>query len=266
MELKNSDGVTEKEFLERYNPNDYQRLSATVDMLILGMSKNLDSLKLLLTKRQNHPFIGQWSLVGGFIPIDKSGYETACDVIRGKTGLNNLYVEQLYSMTRVDRDPRMRVIDITYLALTSNTDIDVLNSLWFDVSLKDNYLTLTNEDNDIVIRYKMKKKVYTNGSVKTTGYYPILDGDLPLAFDHAEVIYEGLMRLRGKFEYSDLAFGFVKNEFTLSDLQRIYEIVLDKKLYKSNFKNSLVGKIESLDRKGVSIVGHKKSELYRYTG
>jgi 8-oxo-dGTP diphosphatase len=90
-------------------------------------------------------------------------------------------------------------------------------------------------------------------------YIPELISYEALAFDHAQIIIEGLMRLRNKTQYSDVAFNLMPKEFTLPDLQRVYEIILGKQLYKTSFKRSINDKIKAVNKKGVSITGNKLS-------
>lgn len=280
--LRNADGLTEEEFLAQYKPSDYERPSVTVDMIVLAMSKSLDRLKILLIKRKNHPYIGQWALPGGFMNPNESGHQAAQRELYEETGIKNVYLEQFYIMTQPNRDPRMWVMSIDYLALIRECDIvagdDASEALWFDISLYDNRMILYNDEHNIRMEYKLKKKVFKNGVVKTVGYIPVLDNsdvikngipvpnETALAFDHAESILEGMLLIRDKIEHSDIAFSLVPKEFTMPDLQSVYESILGRELYKTNFKSKLVGKIEQLDKKGVSITGGKRSTLYRYRG
>lgn len=280
--LRNADGLTEEEFLAQYKPSDYERPSVTVDMVVLAMSKSLDRLKILLIKRKNHPYIGQWALPGGFMNPNESGHQAAQRELFEETGIKNVYLEQFYIMTQPNRDPRMWVMSIDYLALIRECDIvagdDASEALWFDISLYDNRMILYNDEHNIRMEYKLKKKVFKNGVVKTVGYVPVLDNsdvikngipvpnETALAFDHAESILEGMLLIRDKIEHSDIAFSLVPKEFTMPDLQSVYESILGRELYKTNFKSKLVGKIEQLDKKGVSITGGKRSTLYRYRG
>jgi ADP-ribose pyrophosphatase YjhB (NUDIX family) len=147
----NTDGLTEREFLDRYDPGDYDRPSVTVDMMVLRMKKDLSGLELLLIRRKDHPYIGQWALPGGFIQMDESAYEAALRELREETGLSDVYLEQVYTMTKPDRDPRMRVIDIAYMALLPYEDEqeaegadDAAEAMWFTVSLDDKILSLAN--------------------------------------------------------------------------------------------------------------------------
>lgn len=274
MEKRNADGLTEKEFLEQYCPGDYDRPSVSVDMMILAMDKSLGSLRTLLVQRRNHPYIDCWALPGGFVGIDESAYEAACRELEEETGLKDIYLEQIYTMSQPDRDPRMRVIDIAYMALVPLKNVesmvragdDAKDALWFDIRMTEKNLIFSNEERGIHIEYSLKKKIFKNGVIKVKNYVPEAVGEEKLAFDHAQIILEGLMRLRNKAEYSDVVFNLMAKEFTLPDLQRVYEIILGKKLYKANFRDKIVDKVMLLDKKGISITGRKSSALYRYNG
>lgn len=267
---RNKAGLTEEEFLAQYNPGHYERPSVTVDMLLFGMSSELKGLKLLLVKRNNHPYIDCYALPGGFVGISESAYMAACRELEEETRLKNIYMEQLYTMSQPDRDPRMRVIDIAYMTLIPIDGMkpqagdDASEALWFDITLDNTKLTFSNSKKGINIVYSLKEKVFNNGRLRVKNYIPELVSKEALAFDHAQIVLEGLMRLRNKTEYSDIAFNLMPQEFTLPDLQRVYEIILGRKLYKTNFKRSVSGKIKALERKGVSITGNKLSELYEY--
>lgn len=174
-EVRNDAGLTEKEFLEQYRPSDYERPSVTVDMLVLCMSKYLDNLKVLLIQRKDHPYINCWALAGGFVGIDESAYQAACRELREETGIeSSTYLEQLYTMSRPDRDPRMRVIDIAYITLMQEQPTvagdDARKALWFDISLTKDFLELSNQDENIVIQYRLSKETFQNGVVRTAGY------------------------------------------------------------------------------------------------
>ena len=274
MEKRNADGLTEKEFLEQYCPGDYDTPSVSVDMMILAMDNSLGSLRTLLVQRRNHPYIDCWALPGGFVGIDESAYEAACRELEEETGLKDIYLEQIYTMSQPDRDPRMRVIDIAYMALVPLKNVesmvragdDAKDALWFDIRMTEKSLIFSNEERGIRIEYSLKKKVFKNGVIKVKNYVPEAVGEEKLAFDHAQIILEGLMRLRNKAEYSDVVFNLMAKEFTLPDLQRVYEIILGKKLYKANFRDKIVDKVMLLDKKGISITGRKSSALYRYNG
>lgn len=269
---RNADGLTEEEFLAQYKPSDYERPSVTVDMLVLCMNKYLENFKVLLIKRKDHPYIHQWALAGGFVNIDESAYQSACRELQEETGLTGVYLEQLYTMSQPNRDPRMRVIGISYMALMQEQPVkagdDAQDALWFDVSVfNDKELRLWNEDNGIVISYDLVKKSFKNGVVNIDGFTTSFSHGDKLAFDHADIILEGLLRLRNKVMYSDVAFNLLPNVFTLSDAKRVYEVILGKELFTSNFKTDMQGKLEDLGYKVTSSVRNGKSAVaYRYRG
>ena len=271
-EIRNEEGLTEEEFLKQYKPSDYERPSVTVDMLILCMSRYIDNLKVLLIQRKNHPYINCWALAGGFVEIHESTYDAACRELQEETGLvTNTYLEQLYTMSNPDRDPRMRVIDVAYITLMREQPVlagdDAKKSLWFDISLHDDILELKNEEENINIKYCLHKKIFKNGVVETIGYTQESITDEKLAFDHNEIILEGLLRLKNKILYSDIAFNLLPEEFTLPDVKRVYEVILGKELYKSNFNADIKNKLISMDYKITSIIkGGKKATAYKYKG
>lgn len=272
--IVNVDGLTLKEFLAQYKPSDYERPSVTVDMMILCMSKHLENMKVLLIQRKDHPYINQWALAGGFVDIKESTYEAACRELKEETGLDNIYLEQLYTMSQPNRDPRMRVIDVAYIALVNGIEQnvkagdDAKDALWFDiVKFSDTQLLLHNKENDITIKYKLEKKAFKNGVVTVDGFVPISNSDEKLAFDHAEIILEGLMRLRNKIMYSDVAFNLLPSVFTMVDLMKVYEVVSGKEISRTNFKSKIMPKLNELDYKVTSMVtGGKFSQAYKYRG
>ena len=243
-EIRNKDGLTEEEFLKQYKPSKYERPSVTVDMLILCMSRYLDNLKVLLIQRKNHPYINCWALAGGFVGIHESTYDAACRELQEETGLVTLMREQP--------------------VLAGD---DAKKALWFDISLHDDILELKNEEENINIKYCLHKKIFKNGVVDTTGYTQESITDEKLAFDHNEIILEGLLRLKNKILYSDIAFNLLPEEFTLPDVKRVYEVILGKELYKSNFNANIKSKLISTDCKITSMIkGGKKAAGYKYKG
>lgn len=147
--IKNRQGLTEKEFLGQYDAGIYERPSVTVDMLIFTvMDEEKEnyrklpekSLKLLLVKRGDHPFIADWALPGGFVSVNESIDEAAMRELKTETNIDNIYMEQLYTWGDVKRDPRTRVISCSYMALIDSTTLDVKagddadDAAWFNVS------------------------------------------------------------------------------------------------------------------------------------
>ncbi len=271
MEKRNKNGLTEEEFLKQYDPGDYERPSVTADIMVLGMDEKLNALKVLLIQRSDHPYIDCFALPGGFINIDESAYSAACRELEEETGLKDIYLEQIYTMNQPNRDPRMRVFSIAYMALTSKVPVvagdDAKAAYWFDITFTDKKLDLFNEEAGIHIKYDLEEKIFSNGVERIKNYVPVYDdaSDNALAFDHAQLLLEGLMRLRNKVKYTGVAFNLVPKKFTLPDLQRVYEVILGKSLYKKNFRKDIMKKVTPCNVKGTSIVGRKSSNLYEYT-
>ena len=134
--------IKEKEFLKNYNPNKYQRPSVTTDVIVLTTSENYRFLRILLIKRKNFPFKDCWAIPGGFVNIDEELESAAKRELKEETNLSPSYMEQLYTFGGVDRDPRTRVISVSYLALLNfnkveevRADDDAAEAEWFTVSM-----------------------------------------------------------------------------------------------------------------------------------
>lgn len=267
-ELRNKDGLTEAEFLAQYKPKDYERPSVTVDVLLFTVDKELNNLKILMIKRGNHPYMNCWALPGGFVNIDESAFTAASRELKEETGLEGIYLEQLYTYSRPDRDPRMRVIDIAYIALIPITNAvagdDAADAAWFTVNMDNSKLILTSEEKEVTIEYFLQKETFESGMITYDNYVPELHGKEKLAFDHSLIILDGIMRLRNKAEYTDVVFNLMGERFTLPDLQRAYEIMLGHPLYKKNFRAKIKDKVVATGEKGKSITGNKMSSLYIY--
>jgi len=230
MEERNCDGLTEQEFLEQYQPREYERPSVTVDTLIFTIAMNAKEpkLELLLIKRNNHPFINRWAIPGGFVNMDESVDQAAQRELKEETGLSDIYLEQLYTWGDVKRDPRMRVISVSYMALvpkeklrpTAGDDAGSVN--WFEVIYQKKRLLLQSAD----------------GVVLTEDN---------LAFDHAQIIKLAMERMRNKIDYTPLAFNLLPEKFTLGDLQTVFETILGTKLHKSNFRREVAKRVIQTD-------------------
>jgi 8-oxo-dGTP diphosphatase len=189
--------------MKNYDVTKYERPSVTVDILLFTIHEN--DLKILLIKRNAEPFKDCWALPGGFVHMDESLDSAAKRELEEESGVKNVYLEQLYTFGDPDRDPRTRVITVTYLALAVKTD-------WALKSTTD----------------ASEAKFY---SVK----------DLPtLAFDHKQIVQYGLDRLRNKLGYTNIVLGLLPDAFSLTDLQKVYETILSAKLDKRNFRKKIL--------------------------
>lgn len=265
---------SEEEFLKDYDSSVFEKLSMTTDILIMSVSnedtgnyRKLSEKKfsILLVKRDNYPFKDKWCLPGGFVGIDETLDEAAKRVLKTETNLKDIYIEQLYTFSGVKRDPRMRVISTSYMALVDkNRLMDKLsaNASWFNVFLledeKSYNVTLDNGIEEI--KFVVGKKLRN----KTTDRYDfnIIKND-KLAFDHPLVIVSGIERLKNKIEYTDIVFNMMPKYFTLGELQQVYEVILGKKLLDPAFRRIIANKVEKTDKVQTG-GGHRPSALFRY--
>ena len=265
---------SEEEFLKAYDPNQFERLSMTTDILILSVSSEEESnyrklskkyFSVLLVKRNTYPFKDKWCLPGGFIRIDENLEDAPKRILKDETNLHNIYLEQLYTYGDVNRDPRMRIVSTSYMALVDKTKLkDTLapNASWFNVTyLEDEkYIDVTLDNGDEVIKFKIGK---TLKELTTDRYkFTVLKND-KLAFDHPLVIAAGVSRLRNKISYTDIVFNMMPEYFTLGELQQVYEVILGKKLLDPAFRRIIANKVEKTD-KVQSGGGHRPSALFRY--
>lgn len=265
---------SEEAFLKDYDSSVFEKLSMTTDILIMSVSnedtgnyRKLSEKKfsILLVKRDNYPFKDKWCLPGGFVGIDETLDEAAKRVLKTETNLKDIYIEQLYTFSGIKRDPRMRVISTSYMALVDkNRLMDKLsaNASWFNVfMLEDEKSYNVTLDNGIEeIKFVVGKKLRD----KTTDRYDfnIIKND-KLAFDHPLVIVSGIERLKNKIEYTDIVFNMMPKYFTLGELQQVYEVILGKKLLDPAFRRIIANKVEKTDNVQTG-GGHRPSALFRY--
>ena len=267
--------TSEEEFLRDYNPNSFEKLSMTTDILIFSVSsEEVDNyrktdkkkMSILLVKRDNYPFKDKWCLPGGFIGIDENLDDAPIRILKNETNLDNIYLEQLYTFGNVDRDPRMRIISTSYIALTDKNRLDTsLNSSasWFDILFyeeKNNVVDITLTNGKETINFSIKKTLRE----RTTDRYSFtVVKNNNLAFDHAKVILSGIERLKNKIEYTDIVFNMMPEYFTLGELQQVYEVILGKKLIDPAFRTIIANKLEKTTKMKTG-GGHRPSYLFRY--
>lgn len=268
-EPRDKNGLTESEFLQSYNAGKYERPSVTADILALGVKEDFSCLKILLIKRGGHPYIGKWALPGGFIRKTETAYQAAARELEEETGLKDVYLEQIYTFTKPERDPRTWVMSIAYMALVSelkhvNGSDDADSAAWFDLIISPEKISLQNKDFGVNISYAIETKKFQNGAIKYENWVATPQTQELLAFDHIEIIIESFLNLKAKFEHSDLAFNLIGSKFTLPDLQVLYELILGKKLYKTNFRTMIAPKIKATGEKRKSASSNKMSAEYEY--
>ncbi|MBQ8043483.1 MAG: NUDIX hydrolase [Clostridia bacterium] len=266
---------SEQEFLKDYNPNEYDRLALTVDILILSVSSeetinyrktDKKKMSILLVKRDDYPFKDKWCLPGGFVKVDEELDQAPVRILKEETNVDDIYLEQLYTFGNVNRDPRMRVISTSYMALIDKNRLNKnlsKNACWFDIissEEKDNVVNVIIDNGQTTIKFSIEKTLRE----KTTDRYDfnILRNDA-LAFDHPLAILAGIERLRNKIEYTDIVFNMMPELFTLGELQKVYEVILGKKLLDPAFRRIIANKVEKTECMKTG-GGHRPSVLFRY--
>lgn len=206
---------------------EYPRPSVAVDCVIFGLDQG--KLKVLLIQRANEPFQGQWALPGGFVDMDEDLDAAARRELEEETGVRDVFIEQLYTFGAPKRDPRGRVISITYFALVNLSEhpvkaaSDARQADWF------------------------------------------LINELPqLGFDHDHIMRVAIERLKAKLRYQPIGFELLPQKFTLSQLRSLYETILGQALNKRNFRTKILKMniLRRLERQ--QGVAHRPAYLYEF--
>lgn len=206
----------------------HPRAALAVDCVVFGLDDS--DLKVLLIQRDQAPFEDRWALPGGFVHCNETLEAAARRELQEETGLEQVYLEQLFTFGDVQRDPRERVVTVAYYALVRLSDhqaqaaTDARAAAWFAVN------------------------------------------NLPkLAFDHDEILTTAYQRLQGKLRYQPIGFELLPRKFTLTELQQLYEIVLARPVDKRNFRKKILGMkvIDELPEFQKN-VAHRAARLYRF--
>lgn len=183
--------------------HDFAKPSVTIDCVVFGY--DFKQLKVLLVNRKKAPYEGTWALPGGFLNVEESFEGCVRRVLATKTGMVDLFMEQLYTFGTVHRDERGRVISVAYFALVNPHNYQIING-------------------------------FMNHDTRWFAY-----DELPkLAFDHAEIIAKAHERLQSKIRYQPIGFELLDDEFTLPELQRLYETILNKTIDRRNFRKKML--------------------------
>lgn len=205
----------------------FPSVSVTCDIVLITIRGG--ELSVLLIRRRRSPYRGRWALPGGFVEPQETLQDAAVRELKEETGVDSVFLEQLYTFGDPGRDPRGRVVSVAYLALGP---IERLG-------------------------------VRAGSDAAAVCWYPIRS--LPsLAFDHARIVEIAISRLRAKLAYSTVCLHLLPDRFTLSELQRVYEAVLDRRLDKRNFRRKMLS-LGLLRRHDVESRGrHRPAQLYSF--
>lgn len=206
---------------------EYPHPAVTTDIVIFTVRDK--QLKLLLIMRGGEPYKGQWALPGGFVQLNEDLETGARRELAEETGISGVYLEQLYTYGAVDRDPRERVITVAYSALIPSEKIQLRAST----------------------------------DAEAVGWFSM--DELPeLAFDHNKIVDMAHQRLVAKLDYSTIAFQFMPDEFTLSELQDVYEIILREEMDRRNFRKWMLALDQIKETGGERREGaHRPAKLYK---
>lgn len=276
--VRDRNGLTEEEFLAAYQPGDYPRPSVATDMVIFTVTDEDEEnyrklpekeLCILLIRRGGHPYLGCWALPGGFVRPTETTEDAASRELREETGVDQVYLEQLYTFSQPDRDPRTWVMSCSYMALIDSSQVqlqagdDADMAAWFKLVCRmrcqekgKELWELELSHDDILLRALLEK-----GEKEPFTQCRILEND-GLAFDHARIIASGLDRLRGKLKYTDLAIHLMPEYFTLTQLQQVYEAVLDQELPTAAFRRKAASMVKETPH-FTENAGHRPSRLYQ---
>ncbi len=268
---------SEEEFLKDYDSSQFEKLSMTSDICLISVSdvekkeyrrNNGKIMSILLVKRDDYPYKDRWCLPGGFMnPKEETLEECATRILKRETNLSNIYLEQLYTFDSLKRDPRLRVVSCSFVALIDkNLLVDPINknASWFDVTLfeeKNNVVTLVLDNGTETLKIEIEKHL----KEKTTDRYAFISKTNTLAFDHDLVILSGIERIRNKTNYTDVVFNMMPELFTLGELQQVYEVILGKKLLDPAFRRIIKDKVVKTDKMKTG-EGHRPSALFKYKG
>lgn len=292
----------EKEFLKQYDLTKYDRPSVAADMAVFsvmgeqGEKQARDKenyrklpkrrLKILLIRRGDHPYRGDWSLPGGFGRRSEEIYETAKRELFEETQISEAYLKLIGVFGREGRDPRGWIISHTFLALIDGEKYqvrggsDARDAAWFEVEFtqekvsekreKDRpgrstlyrlRLVCEEKEEPVVLQALIRKEDVIRHFHTETEYF--VEEEEGLAFDHAKLICYALLSLRQEVESDGrIVFDLMPEYFTLTELQKVVEIILDKALLTANFRRKMAVYVEETDRM-ITGAGHRPAKLFQ---
>jgi len=208
----------------------HERPALTIDCVVFGLDLKESALKVLLIERNLAPFKNMYALPGGFVQKKETIEAAAVRELKEETGIENVFLEQLYTFGEPGRDPRGWVVTVAYYALVSP-----------------------------------EQHAIRAGSDAGSAAWISVQETPPLAFDHRRILDAALARLRGKVTYAPVGFELLPKRFTISQLQKLYEIILERELDSRNFRKKILSMnlLHELDE-WQRDVPHRAARLYRF--
>ncbi len=206
----------------------YARPALAVDCVVFGLDD--DDLKVLLIRRGMDPYVGRWALPGGFVHMDETVEEAARRELREEAGIDRAVLEQLHVFSGIDRDPRERVVSVAHYAL---------------VKLSEHAVRAATD-------------------AREAAWFGV--DDLPkLAFDHDMIVEMAIGKLRTRVTQTPIGIELLPKKFTLTQLQRVYEKVLDREIDKRNFRKKVLATELLIETDEVEQdVAHRAARLFRF--
>ncbi len=288
----NEINAEEKEYLDGYDRTAYPCPSLTADIAVFAVMSEetpeyrldpLNMINLLLIERGNHPYKGDWALPGGFCMENESIEEAAGRELYEETGIDDTYLKSIGMFSKEGRDPRGWIVSEAFMALIDpsgyriHSGSDAWNAAWFSLSVGETVLSLDNKDDEITERkqYDIGLRDRNTGKLinavvlserlrrarnEKTEYKTVKSSGL--AFDHAVIILKAYLELRKEVERDiGTIFYLMPPRFTLTGLQKIYEIVVDHPVLGPNFRRKITPYVRETDET-VQGVGHRPARLY----
>lgn len=212
------------------NPKNRDLIDVSADCVIFGFDEKEKDLKVLLIERGEEPFLGQLALPGDLIHINEDIDSAAKRILKELAGLENIYLEQLYTFGNLTRHPLGRVITVSYYALIKPSDTELIPA-----------------------------------SFATKAEWKTISEIRELAFDHFTILSLALTRLKNKIRYQPIGFNLLPEKFTLTQLQNLYEVILDTDFDKRNFRKKIL-KMDILipTNEMQKAVSHRAAKLYKF--
>lgn len=264
--------TSDEEFLKNYNSDDYEKMSITTDITLFSVSdivqsnyrrKNKKSFSILLVKRDTAPFMGKYCIPGGFLSLDEKLLDSAKRVLFTEANIEDVYLEQFHTFSDIDRDVRGRVLSVSFLGLIDKNKI--ANALKPNASFYD--LEVIEEEDKMILTFHLDGASFTAKVRKRVDDYKIISFEeienTAIAFDHLKIIATSIEYLKQYIKQKDIIYHLLPKEFTLKELQLVYESILGKKLIDSVFRRGIKDKVlptDSFKNDG----GHRPSRLYTY--
>lgn len=269
--------ITEEEFLSSYRLEDYKTFSVAADIAAFMIRSSADesyrrepksTLSLLLVKRGEHPFKDKWALPGGFLRENETIEECALREIREETNVTPSALMLVNVFSEPDRDPRGRIISNAFASIISESSVceiggdDAKEAQWFDISFDrtaadDGNYELKLINGDTVLTAVLAEKETRFGR---TGFEIISGGEL--AFDHPKIIAAALTALRSEADKFGAIFDFLPEKFTLTQLQKVQETIMDISVLPANFRRKISDYVVETDEY-TSGAGHRPAKLFK---